>query len=130
MPLEVHAEKQQSDATGVTPSVHMLKCAREQITFFLTKSLLPREFPKKFWCRGGGLFFFAPKSFVGKHFIGQIQLRAFLEAKRGRWVYEGSGLKTVQNTFECFSIDCIALLVCLGCVYSAAPLWVGASYSV
>jgi hypothetical protein len=60
--------------------------------FFLTKSLLPREFPKKFWCRGGGLFFFAPKSFVGKHFIGQIQLRAFLEAKRGRWVYERADL--------------------------------------
>jgi hypothetical protein len=57
--------------------------------------------------RGGGLSFLAPKSFVGKHFTGQLQLCAFSVAKRGRWVYEGSELKAFRTRTKYFSINFI-----------------------
>jgi hypothetical protein len=105
-----------------------MRCS--QINSFLTKSPWLRESHQKFVWWGGGLFLFAPKSFVGKHFIGQLQLGAFSVAKQGRWVYEGSELKAFRIPTKYFSINFIVLRLGLGCEYSVAPWWVGAGYSV
>ena len=79
---------------------------------------------------GGGLKFLAPKSFIGKHFLGHLQLCAFSVAKQGRWVYEGSELKAFRIPTKYFSIHFIVLPRGLGCEYSVAPWWVRASYSI
>ena len=90
----------------------------------------PARVSKKSWVVGGGLFFFAPKSFVGKYFAGHLQLCALSMAKQGRWVYEGSELKAFRIPTKYFSINFIVLTWGFGCEYSVAPWWAGASYSV
>lgn len=84
----------------------------------------------KLGSKGGGLFFFPPKSFIGKHFISHLQLCVCFVAKQSRWVYEGSELKAFRIPTKYFSINFIVLSWGRGCEYSVAPWWVGASYSV
>lgn len=62
---------------------------------FRRRRICRASFEKKFGGGGGGLKLFAPKSFVGKHFVGHIHLRAISEVNKGRWVYEGSELKAI-----------------------------------
>ena len=79
------------------------------------------QFPSSLGGGVGGLFSFSPKSFVGKHFIGQIQLLPVSVAKRGRWVYEGSEVKAQKKTIKYFSIKFIVLGGLPACVYAEAP---------
>jgi hypothetical protein len=118
-----------SKNTGPASRAHTLEGRCGQLCVFFSMSLWLRESQKKFVWWGGGLFFFAPKSFVGKHFIGQLQLHPFSVAKQGRWVYEGSELKAFRIPTKYFSINFIVLSLGLGCL-QCISLWVGAGYSV
>jgi hypothetical protein len=100
----VHRASLQGTYTGVRPwrnppacrySGDSLAGRRGGIGQISSEADLPREFHKNVWWEGGGLKTFAPKSFVGKHFIGHIHLRAISEVNKGRWVYEGSELKAI-----------------------------------
>lgn len=56
---------------------------------------------KKFGEGGGGLKYFAHKSFVGKYFPDQRHLHCVSEAKESRWVYEESRLESIRKILQC-----------------------------
>jgi hypothetical protein len=119
-----------SEVTGPRPRATTLDRRCGQMSLFAPSAFCRSRNGKILGGRGGGLSFFAPKSFIGKHSIGHLQLCTFSVAKQGRWVYEGSELKAFRIPTKYFSINFIVLSCGSGCEYSVTPWWVGASYSV
>ena len=87
--------------TGHPSSVHAPEGTlyRGAVQIYLFADALGPQ--KNFGEGGGGLNFFAHKSFVGKYFSDQRHLHCVFEAKGSRWVYEESRLESIRKILQC-----------------------------